>query len=125
LRLHVANGDHYGIGVCLLDLGKLAADGTRSEVAARLLGAAEALRAVGGLVLEPKERSKYERSVARVQADLGAEAFAAAWAAGRALPLEQAISEALQVAASVQEDADDHQPNHHDKGLPKSATDSA
>jgi predicted ATPase/class 3 adenylate cyclase len=104
LRLHIANGDHYGIGFCLLDVGKLAADGTRPEVAARLLGAAEALRAVGGLVLEPKERSKYERSVARAQADLGAAAFAAAWAAGRALPLEQAITEARALAAELAED---------------------
>jgi hypothetical protein len=103
LRLHVANGDHYGIGVCLLDIGMLAADGTRPEAAARLLGAAESLREVGGLALEPAHRRKYERSVARAQADLGAAAFAAAWAAGRALPLEQAITEARVVATELAE----------------------
>jgi tetratricopeptide (TPR) repeat protein len=101
LRLHVANGDHYGIGVCLLDLGKLAADGMRPGVAARLLGASEALREVGGLALEPKERSKYERCVSRARADLGAAAFDAAWQAGRALPLAQAITEARAVATEL------------------------
>ena len=39
--------------------------------------------------------SDYERQVATVRAQLDEATFAAAWAAGRALPLEQAIAEAL------------------------------
>jgi hypothetical protein len=36
-----------------------------------------------------------ERHIAGVRASLGEAAFAAAWAAGRALPLEEAITDAL------------------------------
>ena len=39
----------------------------------------------------------YNRSFAQVQAELKAEAFAAAWSAGEALTLEQAVTEALAV----------------------------
>ena len=39
--------------------------------------------------------AEYERGVAAVRAQLDAPAFAAAWADGRALRLEQAIAEAL------------------------------
>jgi predicted ATPase/class 3 adenylate cyclase len=103
LCLHAEYGDHHGISYALLDLGELAADGTRPEVAARLLGAAEALREAGGRELEPADRVKHDRYVARATADLGAEAFATAWAAGRALPLEQAITEARAVATELAE----------------------
>jgi hypothetical protein len=34
----------------------------------------------------------YERTVAAVRAELDAEEFAAAWAGGRTLPLEQAVA---------------------------------
>ena len=44
-------------------------------------------------------RVDYERDVAACRAELDDATFAAAWAAGRALPLEQAIAEALQAAA--------------------------
>ena len=37
-----------------------------------------------------------QRNIAAARAQLGESAFAAAWAAGRALPLEQAIAEALE-----------------------------
>jgi hypothetical protein len=73
-------------------------------VAVRLLGAAEALREAGGRELEPADRVKHDRYVARAKADLGAAAFAAAWAAGRALPLEQAITEARAVATELAEE---------------------
>jgi hypothetical protein len=43
-------------------------------------------------------RPLYERHVAEVRAQLGDAAFAAAWAAGRTLPLEDAIAEALALA---------------------------
>jgi hypothetical protein len=40
------------------------------------------------------DRRRYDRDVSAVRAALGAETFAAAWEAGRALSLEQAIAEA-------------------------------
>ena len=39
--------------------------------------------------------AEVERPVAAARAALGEEAFAAAWAAGRALTIEQAVAEAL------------------------------
>jgi hypothetical protein len=63
--------------------------------AARLLGAAEALRTVIGVQRPPAARPAYTRDVASARALLDDATFAAAWAAGRALTLEQAIAEAL------------------------------
>jgi hypothetical protein len=44
--------------------------------------------------VRPADRRRYDRNVSAVHVALGAETFAAAWAAGRALSLEQAIAEA-------------------------------
>jgi predicted ATPase/DNA-binding XRE family transcriptional regulator len=65
-------------------------DGDPRRVA-RLLGAAAALR-VGGWTPLRIERDRAEG----VQAALGEEAFAAAWAEGQALPLDEAIALALE-----------------------------
>jgi hypothetical protein len=68
--------------------------------AARLFGATDALRAALGLPVRPADRRHYDRDVSAVRAALGAETFAAAWAAGRALSLEQAIAEATECLLS-------------------------
>jgi DNA-binding NarL/FixJ family response regulator len=47
--------------------------------------------------LPPGEREPHERSVAAVHAALDDAAFAAAWEAGRALPLDEVVAEALAV----------------------------
>ena len=49
----------------------------------------------GKSFLLPDERACYERSVAAARAQLDEAAFAAAWAEGRAMTLEQAILFAL------------------------------
>ena len=67
----------------------------------RLWGAAEATRRLIGAPLPPNERPRYERLVAAVRTQLDEETFAAAWAAGQALSLEQAIAEALGEEASA------------------------
>jgi predicted ATPase/DNA-binding CsgD family transcriptional regulator len=59
--------------------------------AARLWGAAEALRDGMGTPIPPAYRADYERSVAPVRTQLGEQAFAAAWAEGRAMTLEQVV----------------------------------
>ena len=43
----------------------------------------------------PEHRSHYDRTIAAIRAKLDDPTFAANWAAGRALSLEQAIAEAL------------------------------
>jgi hypothetical protein len=60
-----------------------------------LFGAATALLDAIKATLAPADRSDYERSVAALRAQLGAQEFAAAWANGQALTLEQAIGYAI------------------------------
>jgi predicted ATPase/DNA-binding CsgD family transcriptional regulator len=67
----------------------------RAETAVRLLGAASALRAADGLRLALLHRSGHDPAVVAARAALGEAAFAAAWATGGALPIEEAIEEAL------------------------------
>jgi hypothetical protein len=64
--------------------------------AARLLGAAEALRAVIHSPLAPAEQSDHKRKVSEVRAQLPESAFNVAWAEGRGMSMEQAIVYALE-----------------------------
>ena len=68
--------------------------------AARLLGAAEALREALGVVLHTADRPDHDRAVADIRSVVGEEAFNAAWAGGRTMALEQAIEYALREDAS-------------------------
>jgi predicted ATPase/transcriptional regulator with XRE-family HTH domain len=87
-----------GIGWTLQSFSAIACALRRPGQAARLLGAEEALREALGYQVWPTMRADHERTSAAAHAALGEEAFAAAWAAGHALPLEQAIAEALSLA---------------------------
>jgi DNA-binding NarL/FixJ family response regulator len=67
------------------------------EQGARLFGACQALRESMGWPLALVYRANYEHDVGAARAQLDEATFAAAWAAGRALSLEQVIAEALRV----------------------------
>jgi predicted ATPase/transcriptional regulator with XRE-family HTH domain/Tfp pilus assembly protein PilF len=69
--------------------------------AARLGGAAEIQRDVLGVPLPPEQRADHERAVRDMRATLDEAAFAVAWAAGRALSLDQAVSIALSDAPAT------------------------
>jgi DNA-binding NarL/FixJ family response regulator len=73
----------------------------QAERAARLYGAAAALRERVDALVAQWERPAHERRLAAVRATLGPAAFDAAWAAGAALPLPAAIAEALVSADAV------------------------
>jgi DNA-binding CsgD family transcriptional regulator len=60
--------------------------------AARLWGAAEALRETLSMPLPPVYRSDYERAVAAARIQLGGQLFAVAWAEGRAMTPDQALA---------------------------------
>jgi predicted ATPase/class 3 adenylate cyclase len=93
-------GDRHGLAWVLSNLAIVAQSRGAWAQAARLVGVVEALRETLGssaLSLSPAERAAYEAAVATTRARLGDEAFAAAWAEGRALPLRQAIADALEV----------------------------
>jgi hypothetical protein len=92
-------GYQGGLLAALESLGVAALAQRRKEVAARLLGAAAALREAPGLRGPLWWRRPRERIEEAVRAASLEEVFAAAWAEGRALSLEQAIALALQEPA--------------------------
>jgi tetratricopeptide (TPR) repeat protein len=86
--------------------------------AIRLLGAAEAFCETLGARPPVTGVQEYEQTVAEGRAALGAAAFAAAWAEGRAMSLEEAIREALELPTAS--DDCDASVTHPDlgEGLP-------
>jgi predicted ATPase/class 3 adenylate cyclase len=95
LRMARRLGDKRAIAVSLLRFGGLAAAQGQSERAATLLAAAEALCETIGYDWQPDQRNQHDRCVAATHAALGEAAFAAAWAEGQALTLEEAVALAL------------------------------
>ena len=70
--------------------------------AAQIGGAAEVLLGALGVPLIPEQQTGHDQAVQAMQAALGDEALAAAWASGRALSLEEAVALALWDDASGQ-----------------------
>jgi predicted ATPase/DNA-binding SARP family transcriptional activator len=89
-------GNKRGIAEDLEALGKVVGALGQPERAARLMGAAAAVRDAIGAPHWPVDRAEYECCLAAVRSTLDEAAFAAAWAAGRALTLEQAVADALE-----------------------------
>jgi predicted ATPase/DNA-binding SARP family transcriptional activator len=84
-------GDGGYFRLSLIGLGQLARRAEDPRRAARLWGAAE-----DTMPLHPAHQAAYERDVAAVRAALGEEAFATAWAEGRAMTFEQVAAYALE-----------------------------
>jgi predicted ATPase len=82
---------------CLAELAGFAGTLGVPARAARLFGAVEALRKAARIPLAPIHRPAYERDLAAARAQLDAQAWDTAWAAGRTLTIEQAIAEALTI----------------------------
>ncbi|HEU5102458.1 MAG TPA: tetratricopeptide repeat protein [Roseiflexaceae bacterium] len=81
-------------------LGLVAAEQGRLIRAARLWGAAEALREATGERRWYVFQHVYDRALTTARAQLVEADWVAAWAAGRALPVTQAITEALEDTAT-------------------------
>ena len=95
-------GSKEGLAWGLEGLASVLADQGQPELAARLAGAADALREKMGITWEePVTRVAFEGARARVRARLDEAAWTAAWAEGWALSLEQAIAHALQGATDT------------------------
>jgi tetratricopeptide (TPR) repeat protein len=94
LRLFWEFGHKLGTATALEGLAELAA-AENAERAARLFGAADAIREAIGAPLPPVDRRAHEHDLVAVRAHLAEEAFAQAWAEGQAMSLEQAASYAL------------------------------
>jgi hypothetical protein len=79
---------------CLATIAKVREQGGR---AARLFGAAEALRERINIPMTPSERQEYDREIANLRAGMDEGAFTSTWAEGRAMTMDQAINYALEM----------------------------
>jgi hypothetical protein len=77
-------------------IGTWRADPTYAARAARLYGAADAVRTSIGAPIPPVDRERYESDVELIRSSMDAASFDAAWAEGRSMELEQAVVEAQQ-----------------------------
>jgi predicted ATPase/DNA-binding SARP family transcriptional activator/Tfp pilus assembly protein PilF len=94
-------GDRHGIEEGLRGFAELEYAEHRPERAARLIGAAEALRDALGTPLPVRDRATYDDLLGSVRSRLTREAFARAHAQGRALSPEQAVAYALEPRSSA------------------------
>jgi tetratricopeptide (TPR) repeat protein len=95
-------GHEWGVAQSLDAWAALALARGRPERAARLLGAAAAVREAAGTRRSPSwyDNWRLDRDIAAARATLGEEAYAAAWAGGRAMTVHQAVAYALDAAAT-------------------------
>jgi hypothetical protein len=93
------HGDRWNLAHYLAGLGGTALGLGQPERAARLLGSAAARLRAAAAAPWPVDRAEHDRHRAEARARLGEAAFAAAWADGWAMPAEQALAEAAEVAA--------------------------
>jgi predicted ATPase/DNA-binding SARP family transcriptional activator len=97
LKIYQEVGRKKHIAMCLVGLGGVASAVKQPERAARLFGTAEAVYEATGEHIDPADRVEYESNVTAARALLPPRIFAAAWDAGRAMPLEQAIAYATEM----------------------------
>jgi predicted ATPase/DNA-binding CsgD family transcriptional regulator len=98
LTMYGELGDRQGMARDLEGLAVVAAAQGEPERALRLAGNAFALRQGLGAPNRPPIGAILDRHLAQTRTNLGEVRSAAAWEAGRAMPLEQAIAEALRTA---------------------------
>lgn len=95
-------GDRAGIAISLdafaslIAAGELSEGGARERRAARLYGAAHAMRRATGAAMHTDDLSEWERDVGIVRSRLGDEAFEKEWTAGLSMPLDAALEAALE-----------------------------
>jgi DNA-binding CsgD family transcriptional regulator len=99
LPLHREHGDRPDTAETLIGLGVVAAERGNAEQATRLFGGAVALGEAAGYALHPPIRAWLDTALAGLRAKLGIARFDAAWDAGQALSIEQAVAEGLAIAA--------------------------
>jgi tetratricopeptide (TPR) repeat protein len=96
IKLEYGGDNEASIAICLAGLAGVAVVQGRYEWAARLYGAATAvLLHVNDDNPDPSNQRDWDQGLATLKAQCDPIDFAAAWAAGQALSLEQAVAEAL------------------------------
>lgn len=97
--LTIRHRNQYAHGIAS-ELAALAGFGCLAgeyERAARLFGASDLLLERARSVLAPADQVAAERDRARIQEQMGEQTFGEAWAAGRALSVDQAVAEAIEI----------------------------
>ena len=95
LQIGRALGNSVHIAECFEGLAAVAAEG-QPRRAARLLGAAEALRDTSGTPVAAVDQHRHVDLVARLRRRFRPDAFLAAWQEGRQVPIERTVDVALQ-----------------------------
>ncbi len=95
LELHRQIKDLWGGAYALEALAGVSVSQGHAAHGTRLWGAADALRDRLGTPLSPQDREREQQQKDQARQALGAEAYLAAFAGGRALTWEQAVAEAL------------------------------
>ena len=90
-----------GIALCFAGFAGVAVAQGRPERAARLFGAAEALRAQRDARFSPPDDAWYARRLAAASDALDAATWSAEWEVGRAMTVERAIRYALELQAHL------------------------
>lgn len=93
--------DRLRLGRCVRGAAAIAGATGDAATAARLFAAAAAQREEDGLPLRPTTQVENDRLVAAARIALGPADFAAAWAAGGAMPLDAAIAAAEPVLSAA------------------------
>jgi predicted ATPase/DNA-binding SARP family transcriptional activator len=89
LALRLKAGDRLGVAVSLGNLAQVELSENQPGRAALFMGAADAIREAIRSPVIPARRAEHEGLLVAVRTALGQAAFAAAWAEGRALALDQ------------------------------------
>jgi predicted ATPase/DNA-binding NarL/FixJ family response regulator len=100
LALRLKLDDRYGMANQLTELAYAAAARGGAERAARLDGAAEALRQVTGAKITESHRADYDRLIADLHDTLGQDQFEAEWSASQTRTPEQAVAAAREVISA-------------------------
>jgi non-specific serine/threonine protein kinase len=105
IRLKQELGDSWATAYTLEGSAALAVAREQGERAARLFGAAAAIRKRLGAPLEPSKRAEYDDNLASARILLAPESFEAAWKEGQAFSLSEAVdyvcSDKLSAAPSL------------------------
>jgi predicted ATPase/DNA-binding CsgD family transcriptional regulator len=102
LSIRIESGDRGGMAWCLEKLAEANSLQFRFQPAVIIFGAAAALRAPVGSMMDAVDRPDYERIISSLRTSLGKEAFALAWNEGQAMILEQVIEYALAEPAAAE-----------------------
>jgi predicted ATPase len=90
-------GGKWDIVDCFEDMGSIAAHGDRPDAAARLYGAADALRDSVGATPSPFEQVLLDQYMDRAKQALGEDGFRNAWDEGHGMSFDDAVEYALSV----------------------------